>query len=141
MSEMENSYEVRAIGKVQSSLTDLESAPKQGDEGAPEAWIVVDDDFVQALAGMRPGDQVIVLTWLHVARRDMLRVHPRGDPTRPQEGVFNTRSPHRPNPIGLHQVEVASIDGPRLRVRSLEAIDGTPVIDLKPALTGDVSLR
>ena len=97
--------------------------------------------MLDALAGIRAGDEVIVLTWLHRARRDVLRVHPRGDVSRAQQGVFSTRSPHRPNPVGLHRVEVASIDGPRVRVRNLEAVDGTPIVDVKPLLRGDVGER
>ena len=137
----ESSYEVKAIGKVESQLTDLASAPKQGDEGAPDAWLVFEPAVLDALEGIRPGDEVIVLTWLHRARRDVFRVHPRGDLSRPQQGVFNTRSPHRPNPIGLHPVEIVSIDGGRVRVRNLEALDGTPIVDLKPVLSSDVGLR
>ena len=97
--------------------------------------------MLDALAGIRAGDEVIVLTWLHRARRDVLRVHPRGDVSRAQQGVFSTRSPHRPNPVGLHRVEVASIDGPRVRVRNLEAVDGTPIVDVKPVLRSDISER
>jgi tRNA-Thr(GGU) m(6)t(6)A37 methyltransferase TsaA len=117
-------FEVRAIGRVESPLKDLEAAPRQADEGAPEAWLVFEPDVVEGLRGIRVGDEVIVLTWLDRARRDVLSVHPRDDTSRPQEGVFNTRSPHRPNPIGLHQVEITAVDGPRLRVRSLEALTG-----------------
>jgi tRNA-Thr(GGU) m(6)t(6)A37 methyltransferase TsaA len=134
-------YQVEAIGRVESPLTDLASAPRQGDEGAPDAWLVFQPAVLDALEGIQPGDEVIVLTWLHRARRDVLRVHPRGDASRPQEGVFSTRSPHRPNPIGLHVVEVLSRDGLRLRVRNLEAINGTPIVDLKPVLSSDVDLR
>jgi tRNA-Thr(GGU) m(6)t(6)A37 methyltransferase TsaA len=137
----ESSYEVKVIGKVESRLTDLASAPKQGDEGAPDAWLVFEPAVLDALEGIRPGDEVIVLTWLHRARRDVLRVHPRGDLSRSQQGVFSTRSPHRPNPIGLHPVEIVSMDGGRVRVRNLEALDGTPVVDLKPVLGSDVSRR
>jgi tRNA-Thr(GGU) m(6)t(6)A37 methyltransferase TsaA len=137
----DSSYEVRVIGKVESQLTDLASAPKQGDEGAPEAWLVFEPAVLDAMEGIHPGDEVIVLTWLHHADRDVLRVHPRGDPSRAQEGVFNTRSPHRPNPIGLHPVEVMSIDEGRVRVLNLEAVDGTPIIDVKPMLSRDVGLR
>lgn len=97
--------------------------------------------MLQGLEGIRPGDQVIVLTWLDRARRDVLRVHPRGDMSRAQQGVFSTRSPDRPNPIGLHPVEIVSIDGPRVRVRNLEALDGTPLIDLKPVLRRAISER
>jgi tRNA-Thr(GGU) m(6)t(6)A37 methyltransferase TsaA len=134
-------YQVEAIGRVESPLTDLASAPRQGDEGAPDAWLVFQPAVLDALEGIQPGDEVIVLTWLHRARRDVLRVHPRGDASRPQEGVFSTRSPHRPNPIGLHVVEVLSRDGLRLRVRNLEAINGTPIVDLKPVLSSDVDVR
>ena len=136
-----SSYEVVEVGKVESPLTDLEAAPKQGDEGAPDAWLVFDPAFLAALEGLRIGDQVVVLTWLDRARRDVLRVHPRGDLSRAQQGVFATRSPHRPNPIGLHAVEILAIDGARVHVSNLEAVDGTPVIDLKPVLDPVVSRR
>jgi tRNA-Thr(GGU) m(6)t(6)A37 methyltransferase TsaA len=136
-----SSLEVVAIGKVESSLTDPEIAPKQGDEGAPDAWLVLEPAFLPALEGIRVGHQVIVITWLDRARRDVLRVHPRGDQSRAQQGVFATRSPHRPNPIGLHPVEILSIDGARVRVSNLEALDGTPVVDLKPVLDPVVSSR
>lgn len=135
------SFEVKAIGSVESPLTDLASAPRQADEGAPEAWLVFDQDMLEGLRSIRRGDQVLVITWLNRASRDVLSVHPRGDPNRPPEGVFSTRSPHRPNPIGLHQVEITAIDGCRLRVRSLEALDGTPIVDVKPILADDVSRR
>jgi tRNA-Thr(GGU) m(6)t(6)A37 methyltransferase TsaA len=126
--------EVMPIGVVESPLTDTASAPKQGDEGAPDAWLVFDPAVLAGLEGIRPGDRVIVLTWLDRARRDVLRVHPRDDVTNPMQGVFNTRSADRPNPIGLHEVEVAEIDGRRVRVRNLEAVDGTPIADVKPVL-------
>jgi tRNA-Thr(GGU) m(6)t(6)A37 methyltransferase TsaA len=126
-----------SIGKVESPLTDPASAPKQGREGAPEAWLVFDQAVLDGLQGVRAGDQVIVLTWLDRARRDVLRVHPRDDVANPMQGVFNTRSADRPNPIGLHPVEVVSIDGPRMRVRNLEALDGTPILDVKPVLGPD----
>lgn len=123
-----------AIGRVQSPLTDRQSAPRQGDEGAPEAWLVFDAQFADGLDGIAVGDEVLVLTWLDRAARDVLRVRPRGDLTRPVQGVFATRSPDRPNPIGLHRVTVVAADGLRLRVRDLEALDGTPVVDVKPLL-------
>ena len=123
-----------AIGKVESPLTDRASAPKQGDEGAPEAWLAFEPAFADALDGIAAGDVLLVLTWLDRARRDVLRVHPRGDPSRAEQGVFNTRSPDRPNPIGLHRVTVAEIEGTRMRVRELEALDGTPIVDVKPLL-------
>ncbi len=138
---MTTSYEVTPIGAVESPLTDPASAPKQGDEGAPEAWIVLQAAMLPALEGIRPGDWVLVLTWFHLARRDVLRVHPRSDPARPEQGVFSTRSPDRPNPIGLHPVEVIAVDGNRIRIRDLEAVDGTPVIDIKPVLGTVVSER
>lgn len=123
-----------AIGVVESSLTDPAAAPKQGHEGAPEAWIAIDPALAEGLGGIAAGDRVIVLTWLHRAQRDVLRVHPRDDPANPMRGVFSTRSADRPNPIGLHEVEVLALEGSRLRVRDLEAVDGTPVLDLKPVL-------
>jgi tRNA-Thr(GGU) m(6)t(6)A37 methyltransferase TsaA len=127
-------FELRSIGQVESPLTDPASAPKQGDEGSPDAWLVFEPGVLAGLQGIRVGDRVIVLTWLDRARRDVLRVHPRDDVTNPMQGVFNTRSADRPNPIGLHEVEIASIDGTRLRVRNLEAVDGTPIVDVKPVL-------
>jgi len=130
----EPSIALRPIGSVESPLTDRATAPKQGDEGAPEATLVLRPEVTEGLDGIRPGDAVIVLTWLDRAQRDVLRVHPRGDLTRSEQGVFNTRSPDRPNPIGLHVVEVVAIDDARVRVRNLEALDGTPVLDLKPVL-------
>lgn len=126
--------ELRVVGRVSSPLTDPAAAPKQGDEGAPEMTIEIAAEFESALQGIEAGDQLLVLTWLDRADRDVLAVHPRGDTTRPQTGVFATRSPDRPNPIGLHRVRVVAIDGPRLRVADLEALDGTPVLDLKPVL-------
>ena len=133
--------EVIPIGRVESPLTDPASAPKQGDEGAPDAWLVFEPAVLEGLEGIRAGDEVIVLTWLDRAHRDVLRVHPRGDASRAQQGVFTTRSPHRPNPIGLHRVEILSIDGGRVRVRNLEAVDGTPIVDVKPVLSGDIGER
>ena len=126
--------ELTPIGRVESELTDRASAPKQGREGAPDAWLVFESSVLQGLDGLEPGDEVIVLTWLHRAQRDVLRVHPRDDPANPLTGVFTTRSADRPNPIGLHPVEVESIEGARVRVRNLEAIDGTPIVDVKPVL-------
>jgi tRNA-Thr(GGU) m(6)t(6)A37 methyltransferase TsaA len=125
---------LREIGRVESSLTDKETAPMQGFEGAPDAWIAFADDVRDALDGLRVGQRVIVLTWFHQSDREVLKVHPRDDPATPLTGVFATRSPDRPNPIGMHPVEVLAIEGTRVRVSDLEAIDGTPVIDLKPEL-------
>ena len=134
-------FEVLQIGVVESPLTDPAAAPKQGFEGSPEASLVFDEDVLDGLRDLRPGDRVIVLTWLDRARRDVLSVHPRRDPTRARQGVFSTRSPDRPNPIGLHQVQFTAVDGCRLRVRHLEALNGTPIIDLKPLLAPDISRR
>lgn len=125
---------LRVIGRISSTLSDPAAAPKQGDEGAPEATIEIEAGFEPALEGVSAGDELLVLTWLDRADRDVLTVHPRGDTSRPEAGVFATRSPHRPNPIGLHRVRVLALDGPRLRVADLEALDGTPVLDLKPVL-------
>ena len=135
------SFKVRAIGRVESSLRDCESAPRQPDEGAPAAWLVFDRDVLEGLQNLRPGDEVIVLTWLDRARRDVLSVHPRGDVSRAKEGVFSTRAPDRPNPIGLHRVEIAAIEGHRIRVRCLEAVDDTPILDIKPVLASDIRER
>ncbi len=125
------------IGLVESTLTDLDAAPRQGDEGAPDAWLVIAPAYVDALEGLAAGDDILVLTWFDRARRDVLRLHPRGDRSRPEEGVFATRAPHRPNPIGLHRVEIISIEGPRVHVRPLEALNGTPILDIKPVLTDE----
>jgi tRNA-Thr(GGU) m(6)t(6)A37 methyltransferase TsaA len=127
-------FMARTIGRVESTLRSRADAPRQGDEGAPGAVLVLDDDVVPALEGLAAGDEILVLTWLHEAARDTLAVHARGDVTRPAQGVFSTRSPDRPNPIGLHPVRVLEVDGARLHVTGLEAIDGTPVIDIKPVL-------
>jgi tRNA-Thr(GGU) m(6)t(6)A37 methyltransferase TsaA len=124
------------IGVVESPLTDPAAAPKQGFEGSPDAWLVLEPQVSEGLDGLRAGDEVIVLTWLDRARRDVLRVHPRDDPANPERGVFSTRSADRPNPIGLHRVQILAVDGLRLRVRDLEALDGTPIVDIKPVLRG-----
>ena len=135
------SFDLRAIGRVESSLTDLAAAPRQPDEGAPEAWLVFDATVAAALSHVRAGSEAILLTWLDRAQRDVLAVHPRGDTSRPLEGVFSTRSPHRPNPIGLHRLTVTAVDGLRLRVSHLEAVNGTPIIDMKPVLNEDPGQR
>jgi tRNA-Thr(GGU) m(6)t(6)A37 methyltransferase TsaA len=135
------SFEITPIGTVESPLTDPASAPNQGDEGAPDAWLDFDPSVLEALDGIQAGDEIIVLTWLDRARRDILRVHPRGDLSRAQQGVFKTRSPDRPNPIGLHRVRIASIEGGRVLVHDLEAVDGTPIVDVKPVLSRDISER
>lgn len=137
----EEAFELRIIGRVRSPLTEMEEAPRQGDEGAPDVWIEFEPDVLDALRGVHPGDRLVILTWLDRADRDVLTVHPRGDASRPPAGVFATRSHHRPNPIGLHPVEVLAIDGPRLKVSSLEALDGTPIVDVKPILEGEITER
>jgi tRNA-Thr(GGU) m(6)t(6)A37 methyltransferase TsaA len=134
-------FELRSIGRVESTLTALDVAPRQADEGAPSAWLVFEEEVREGLANLRPGDQLIVLTWLDRARRDVLVVHPRGDTSRPREGVFSTRSPHRPNPIGLHRVQVVAVEGLRVQVDHLEALNGTPIVDIKPVLAHDVGER
>lgn len=128
------SHELRPIGRVESSLVDPETAPKQGGEGSPLASLVFEEDVAEGLRDLRPGEGAIVLTWLDRADRDVLSVHPRDDLSNPELGVFSTRSADRPNPIGLHRVVIVSIDGTRLQVRDMEAIDGTPILDLKPVL-------
>jgi len=129
--------ELKRVGVVRSPLTEREAAPKQGYEGAPEAWLEFDAAVAGAVEGIGAGDELLVLTWLDRADRDVLRVHPRDDLGRPQQGVFTTRSSDRPNPIGLHRVRVLEADGLRLRVADLEALDGTPVVDVKPPLRGE----
>lgn len=136
-----STFDLRPIGRVSSSLRMLEAAPRQADEGAPEAWLVFEPEVIEGLRNIRIGDDLILITWLDRARRDVLSVHPRGDASRAPEGVFSTRSPHRPNPLGLHDVRVTAVENGRLRVRSLEAIDGTPIVDVKPALSPDVGSR
>jgi tRNA-Thr(GGU) m(6)t(6)A37 methyltransferase TsaA len=137
---MSDQYLLRPVGWVESPLIDRADAPKQGDEGAPTARIVLRAEMAEAAADLKAGDVVLVLTWLHQGRRDVLTVHPRGDATRAVQGVFSTRSPDRPNPVGLHRVTIESVDGTVLVVSGLEAIDGTPVIDVKPVL-GEVGER
>ena len=128
--------EVDPVGFLSSTLTDLDRAPRQADEGAPGATIVIRPELRDALDGLRVGDRLVVVTWLHRGDRSTLSVHPRDDPTRPRAGVFATRSADRPNPIGLHEVELLGVDGTRLQVGPIEAIDGTPVLDIKPVLQG-----
>ncbi len=134
-------YTIEPIGTVRSRLTRLEDAPMQGDEEAPEAWLEITPRAAPGLMGIQPEDELLVLTWLHLAERDVLQVHPRGDLNRPLTGVFATRSPDRPNPVGLHRVTVREVAGHRLRVAHLEAIDGTPVVDIKPLLSSGTSER
>ncbi|ETK37078.1 tRNA (N6-threonylcarbamoyladenosine(37)-N6)-methyltransferase TrmO [Microbispora sp. ATCC PTA-5024] len=128
-------YALVPIGFVRSGLTSRAEAPRQGHEGAPEAWLEIDPAYEEALNGLRPGAEVLLLTWLHQGARDVLKVRPRDDPGNPLTGVFATRSPDRPNPVGLHRVTVLDVAaGKGLLVRPLEAVDGTPVVDIKPVL-------
>lgn len=131
---MASRFEVTPIGWVRSRLVRAEDAPMQGYEGAPDAWLEIEPRFAEALHQLRPGQELVLLTWLHQAERDVLQVHPRSDPKIPLHGVFATRSPDRPNPIGLHRVRLLERDGTRLHVAPLEAIDGTPIADIKPVL-------
>lgn len=130
-------YEVRPIGHVESPLTDANEAPKQGYAGAPDAWLVIDPEVLEGIRDIRAGDELLVLTWLHKSRRDELATHPQGDLTKPELGVFSTRSPARPNPIGVHRVSVRTTERDRLQVRPLEAVDGTPIVDIKPVIADD----
>ena len=125
---------LRPIGVIRSTLTSRKNAPRQGAEGAPDAWLELQPWAAAGLHLLQTGDEIIVLTWLHEANRDVLQVRPRSDPRNPMTGVFATRSPDRPNPIGMHPVVVREIDGTRLRIGPIEAIDGTPVVDIKPLL-------
>ena len=129
-------FELQQVARVESSLRDLADAPRQGDEGAPDAWIVFDEKVRDALADVKTGDELILVTWFDRADRDVQKVHPRSDTTRPPTGVFSTRSPDRPNPLGLHRVTVLAVDDLRLQVNNLEALDGTPIVDVKPVLGG-----
>ena len=130
----EQRYTIEPVGVVRSSLTDLAAAPRQGNEGAPEAWLDLKAEVAPGLLGVAAGDELVVLSWLHRARRDVLQVHPRDQLEAPLTGVFATRSQHRPNPVGLHRVTVLEVAGHRLRVAPLEAIDGTPIVDIKTVL-------
>jgi tRNA-Thr(GGU) m(6)t(6)A37 methyltransferase TsaA len=130
----DSSYVLRPIGRVESPLVDRDAAPRQGDEGAPDSWLVFDPAVREGLRDLRVGTEMILLTWFDRATRDVLAVHPRGDLARPETGVFSTRSPDRPNPVGLHRVEILALDGLRVQVRNLEALDGTPIVDMKPVL-------
>ena len=134
MKDLQEEYRLHPLGHIRSTLRALDRAPKQGSEGAPDAWLDLDPAFARGISGIVAGDEVIVITWLHRANRDVLEVHPRDDPAIPLHGVFATRSPDRPNPLGLHHVTVREISGVRLRIGPIEAIDGTPVVDMKPVL-------
>jgi tRNA-Thr(GGU) m(6)t(6)A37 methyltransferase TsaA len=127
-------HTIRPIGRLRSTFINAASAPKQGNEGAPDADLIIDPDVAPGLAGLKPGDEILVLTWLHQAARDVLNVHPRDNPSAPLTGVFATRSADRPNPIGLHHVTIRSIHGASLRIGPIEAVDGTPIVDLKPLI-------
>ena len=127
-------YRLRPVGWVESSLKDRDAAPKQGDEGAPPARIVFRPEFREAARDLQSGDEVLLLTWLHQGSRDVLSVYPRGDTSRPITGVFATRSPDRPNPIGLHAVRIEAVEENAITVSGLEAIQDTPVLDIKPRL-------
>lgn len=131
---LESDYVLYPVGVLHSPLKEREDAPRQGREGAPDAWIEVDEAVAGGLEGVAVGGEIIVITWLHEAQRDVLRVHPRNDETLPLAGVFATRSPDRPNPLGLHRARVLEIAGNRVKVGPIEAIDGTPVVDIKPVL-------
>ena len=127
--------QLRPIGVIRSILKTRRAAPMQGSEGAPDAWLEVNSFATRALGGLRVGNDIVVITWLHRARRNVLKVHPRSDPRQPLTGVFATRSPDRPNPLGLHRVTVREVNENRLRIGPIEAIDGTPVVDIKPVLS------
>jgi len=131
---MSERYEVTPIGHVRSPLAERSQAPRQGDEGAPSAWLVFEPHVTDAVRDLRAGDHIIVITWLDRARRDVLTTHPRDDPDSPLLGVFSTRSPDRPNPIGLHRVQILAVEDGRIFVSNLEAIDNTPILDIKPVL-------
>ncbi|MDH3826362.1 MAG: tRNA (N6-threonylcarbamoyladenosine(37)-N6)-methyltransferase TrmO [Desulfobacterales bacterium] len=128
-------YLLRPVGFVRSKLKRREDCPKQGYEGAPDAWVEIEPAFAEGLDGITPGCEVVLITWFHKATRNVLKLHPRNDPQNPLQGVFTTRSSDRPNPVGLHRVEVLQVDVQgKFRVRPLEALDGTPIIDIKPIL-------
>lgn len=137
MPQPSDAFTLTPIGHIRSALDDLSIAPRQGREGAPDAWIELDPQYAQGLQGLSAGDEIIVLAWFHLADRTKLAVHPRAERDRPLTGVFATRAPHRPNPVGLHRVTVREMDGTRLRVGPIEAIDGTPIVDIKIAIETD----
>jgi len=129
-------YSLTPIGSIQSSLRERSQAPRQASDGAPDAWLEIDPQVIDALEGIAVGQEIILITWLHQARRNVLKVHPRNCKDLALAGVFDTRSPDRPNPLGLHRVTVLEISGTKLKVGPLEAIDGTPVVDIKPVISG-----
>jgi tRNA-Thr(GGU) m(6)t(6)A37 methyltransferase TsaA len=130
----ENNYLLNPIGVIRSELTNREEAPRQGYEGAPDAWLELDPALSEGLDGIVVGDEIVVITWLHKSQRDKLKVHPGRNKNLPLTGVFATRSPDRPNPLGLHRVTVREIVGTRIKVGPIEALDGTPVVDIKAVL-------
>lgn len=132
------SYDVLPIGVIRSELDSRNAAPRQGNEGAPDAWVEVNSAVAEGLKGITVGHEIVIITWFHEANRDILKLHPRRNKNKPMTGVFSTRSPDRPNPIGLHRVSVLEIVGNRLKVGPIEAIDGTPVVDIKPVLSQSV---
>jgi tRNA-Thr(GGU) m(6)t(6)A37 methyltransferase TsaA len=134
MTTTASSYSVHPIGFIRSELKGRDDAPRQGTEGAPDAWLEVNRPFAEGLQGIAAGQQVVIITWLHEADRETLKVHPRNDLSATLTGVFCTRSPDRPNPLGLHRVTVREVSGNRLRIGPIEAIDGTPIADIKPVL-------
>ena len=127
-------YDIKPIGVIRSELSDRHSAPRQGHKGAPDAWVEINSSVLEGLEGITVGSEIVLITWLHKSHREILKVHPHGDKDKPTTGVFSTRSPDRPNPIGLHRVSVLEITENRIKVIPLEAIDGTPVVDIKPVL-------
>jgi tRNA-Thr(GGU) m(6)t(6)A37 methyltransferase TsaA len=133
-------YTLVPLGFLQSSLASREEAPSQGDEGAPDAWLKVNETVAEGLEGIGVGDEILLITWFHQSRRDILKLHPRWDENNPLTGVFATRSPDRPNPLGLHRVTVLAVEGRRLKVGPIEAIDGTPIVDIKPVLSQSADL-
>jgi tRNA-Thr(GGU) m(6)t(6)A37 methyltransferase TsaA len=138
--DVNRTFDVWPIGRVESTLTDLARAPRQADEGAPTADVVIHPAYFEATVGLAPGDEIVLVTWLDRGDRAVLKTRPRGDLAREPVGVFATRSPDRPNPIGLHTVRLVAVAGTRLSVEHLEAVDGTPVLDIKPVL-GSVEQR
>lgn len=135
MANQEIDLTLRPIGVIRSTIKDRSQAPKQGSEGAPDVWLEVEPFAAECMEGLRVGDEIIVISWLHQGRREVMKVHPRSDPRSVLTGVFATRSPDRPNPLGLHQLRIREVEANRLRIGPMEAIDGTPIVDIKPVLS------